>query len=224
MHIEFQPEDGSVGYGRTMTQYLNAYGTDNKACKAAFFDSLCGNSEISIGTGHNQIVLYIDSATKMKGSNGYIEFTATATYEKNHDKGIRVKGFVSFNVNSEDLLGKIKFLIIDDDESVHYNIKTSLKKSFPQSEIDEAYNIREAVEYLNKNQYNFITLDGKLKEGRHGREILLLMSPEQINKTIVYSGEIDFVSECQNKNILSFSKDSDFSNILPIITSKKGLI
>jgi len=223
MHTEFQPEDSSLGYGRTTSQYLNAHGVDNKVCKEAFFNSLCGGFDVSIGSGHNQIALSIDSATKMKGTNGYIEFTATATYCKNNDKGVKVKGFISFNVNINDVVKKNKFLIIDDDDSVHQEIKFSLKGMFPQCEIDEAYNIREATEYLSDNQYDLITLDGKLKEGKHGREVLSLMNSEQTDKVVIYSGEIYFLRECQNKGIVTYLKTSDFNDILPAIASKKKL-
>lgn len=112
------------------------------------------------------------------------------------------------------------FLIIDDDDFVHDDIGSCLRKMFPQSTIDNAYNIKEAVEYLNNKQYQLITLDGNLKEGHHGREILSIMNMDQVSKTVVYSGEIKFLYECQASNILAFSKNSDFEDVLIEIKKK----
>ena len=112
------------------------------------------------------------------------------------------------------------FLIIDDDDLVHNEIEFCLRKIFPQSTIDNSYNINEAMEYLKNKQYQLITLDGNLTEGHHGREILSIMNSDQVKKTVVYSGEIKFLYECQASNILAFSKNSAFEDVLVEIKKK----
>ena len=116
-----------------------------------------------------------------------------------------------------------RFLVIEDEAFILDMIKASLLKIFPQASIDHACELDGAIQHLNSKKYDLIVLDGTLKDGHHGREILSIMSGENITKTAVYSGEIKFLCECQNRNMLTFSKTSSFEEVLTKINKKLSL-
>lgn len=114
----------------------------------------------------------------------------------------------------------LKILIIDDDEYIHNTIEEFIKDKFPESLIDHAYHTIRAIKCLNNNQYDLVTLDGRLGEG-HGREILSMMRDEQRKKVIIYSSDMSFLLECARNGILSFLK---YRNTESLFTEMEKII
>lgn len=118
---------------------------------------------------------------------------------------------------------KIIILVIDDSAIIANDIIRILNISLPGNSIDKAYTLEAAINFLKKIEYDLVILDGNLDQGNHGRQILANMSPEQIAKTVVYSGENDFIKECENNGIFAFDKIHDFSEVLPLVISARNL-
>lgn len=116
----------------------------------------------------------------------------------------------------------MNILIIDDDDDVVDFISRIIGTILPGAELDYAYYKKTALELLSEKEYEIITLDGKLKEG-HGRDILKEMTPAQIEKTIVYSGDFNFLLECIKNEVSTISKNDDFMSKLRTILSAKGV-
>lgn len=117
----------------------------------------------------------------------------------------------------------MKILIIDDDERVVDFISLVIKRIFPDNEIDAVSNKKDALMLLPTKDYLFITLDGKLENNDHGRDILREMTSEQMQKTIIYSGDFNFLLECMKNEISTISKNDDFTPKLKTILSSKGI-
>lgn len=117
----------------------------------------------------------------------------------------------------------MNILIIDDDDNVVKFISRIIRIILPEVELDCAYYKKTALELLAANEYEIITLDGKLKES-HGRDILKEMTPVQTEKTIVYSGDLNFLIECSKNKISAISKNDNLLPGLKDILSAKGII
>jgi len=118
----------------------------------------------------------------------------------------------------------MNILIIDDDDDVIDFISRIIGIILPGAEFDYAYYKKIALELLLEKEYGIITLDGKLEGNDHGRDILKEMTPEQIQKTIVYSGDFNFLRECMKNEISTISKNDDFMPKLRTVLSAKGII
>jgi response regulator of citrate/malate metabolism len=117
----------------------------------------------------------------------------------------------------------MNILIVDDNEQVVGFISRVVKIIFPNHEIDCASNKKDALKLLQVKDYLFITLDGKLDGNNHGRDILKEMTLEQTQKTIVYSGDFDFLLECKKNEVSTISKNDDFMPKLRTILSARGV-
>lgn len=118
---------------------------------------------------------------------------------------------------------ELKVLIIDDDRTIIEYMVRELRRAFPKVEIDETRFKKEAIQFLQNKDYDLITLDGELSDEDHGRQVLAIMSREQIAKTVVYSGDMRFIVECKKNGVMAFCKMSAFYEILPEIISAKNL-
>lgn len=117
----------------------------------------------------------------------------------------------------------MNILIIDDDDDVIDFISRIIGTILPGAELDYAYYKKTALELLSEKEYEIITLDGKLKEG-HGRDILKEMTPAQIEKTIVYSGDLNFLNECSYNKVSAIGKNDNLLRGLEAILSTRGII
>lgn len=117
----------------------------------------------------------------------------------------------------------MNILIVDDNEQVVDFISRVVKIFFSNNEINCASNKKDALRLLQAKDYLFITLDGKLEGTDHGRDILKEMTLEQTQKTIVYSGDFNFLLECMKNEISTISKNDDFMPKLRTILSAKGV-
>ncbi|MCK9438535.1 MAG: hypothetical protein WC164_02140 [Patescibacteria group bacterium] len=72
--------------------------------------------------------------------------------------------------------------------------------------IDFAIDSKEAELKISKSDYFLITLDGVLYGGDHGRNLLRLMNFQQIKKTMIISGDIEFITECEKKGMVCIEK------------------
>jgi DNA-binding NtrC family response regulator len=118
----------------------------------------------------------------------------------------------------------IRVLIVDDDESVVYFVERKMRNIFPGCEVKTAYNKEAALRSLRECDFDLITLDGNLQEGCHGRQIIELMTYEQIKRTIVYSAELNYISECYEKGMAAINKNEELSEVLLPVLYEKGLI
>ena len=116
---------------------------------------------------------------------------------------------------------KRKILIIEDDPRLRDRYIGNIKRLYPHIEwsFSEAENKDEAVEFLEKEEYDKILLDGNLSCGQHGRDVLAFLSEDQRSKTCVLSCDNGFILEAEKKGILAFDK-SDFSGKMNEIFSK----
>lgn len=98
-------------------------------------------------------------------------------------------------------------LIIDDDPGIRSNIIRYLDRIVPGFQSFEACNKAEALKLMSEKDFDLVTLDGRLLDDDHGRDVLKEMSENQISKTIVYSAESKFIEECRLKGIKAAEKD-----------------
>lgn len=119
---------------------------------------------------------------------------------------------------------KINVLVVEDNPAMSSAIADSIKYFFSEKdfevEVVAASNLKEAIDYLRDDKHDLITLDGKLSHGDHGLDVLKEMSLEQVSKTIVYSGEMNFVFSCRQNGIQAFLKSNPFAEVLPIIENR----
>lgn len=78
--------------------------------------------------------------------------------------------------------------------------------------IDFAIDSKEARLKINESDYLLVTLDGTLYGGDHGRNLLDLMSPQQLKKIMIVSGDTEFVVECRKKGMTCIEKPISISN------------
>lgn len=105
---------------------------------------------------------------------------------------------------------KINILIVEDDEGIVSNIIIALKRNIPNLQPFVATNKVEALNLLKSEDFGLITLDGQLLDGDHGREVLKEMTDEQVLKTLVYSADLKFLKECEDKGIKTLGKGDRF--------------
>lgn len=117
-----------------------------------------------------------------------------------------------------------RILIVEDSEIFARSLKTLIGEFIPENTILMADNHIDAIDLLNKHEFDLITLDGNLLGGSHGRDVLLEMSPEHIQKTVVCSFEMGFLVECQKKNIDCMLKSADLFEEFPKILEKKKIL
>ncbi len=119
---------------------------------------------------------------------------------------------------------KINILVIDDDALISDMIKLIIKNYLPESVICSVFTKDKALSILQEQDFSLITLDGNLGGENHGRDVLKQMTPEQVKKTVVCSGEFDFVMECSKNGISAVNKNKDLFEVFEIILTSKGLI
>ncbi len=89
----------------------------------------------------------------------------------------------------------MKILIIEDSKSINNTLKKSLEKFFENSEIFQAFSIKEAINFLDKQTFDLVLTDLNLPDG-DGDEIINEYGKD--NKIIVLTGDTDF----QRRNYL----------------------
>jgi len=115
-----------------------------------------------------------------------------------------------------------KALIIEDSRSIILSLISTLKQ-FISVECYFAVSAEGALELLNEEPFDVITLDGFLSAG-HGRDILKQMSLEQMNKTIIYSSDDAFVKECKEMGLSAINKRADIHEAMKQALIEKNLI
>lgn len=119
---------------------------------------------------------------------------------------------------------KINVLVVENNPATSSSIADSINHFFfkkgVEVEVVEVGNLKEAVNFLRDDKHDLITLDGELSCGHHGLDVLREMSLDQIYKTIVYSGEMNFVFSCRQNGIQAFLKSNPFAEVLPIIENR----
>lgn len=117
---------------------------------------------------------------------------------------------------------KFNILVIEDDKEIASNIIRFLGWVIPSFESFKARDKTEAINLMSEKDFDLITLDGRLLDNDHGRDVLKEMSEDQISKTIVYSAESKFIEECRTKGIRAAEKDC--YKIDKLIAVEDGLI
>lgn len=117
---------------------------------------------------------------------------------------------------------KFNILVIEDDKEIASNIIRFLGWVIPSFESFKARDKTEAINLMSEKDFDLITLDGRLLDNDHGRDVLKEMSEDQISKTIVYSAESKFIEECRTKGIRAAEKDC--YTIDKLIAVEDGLI
>lgn len=115
-------------------------------------------------------------------------------------------------------------LIIEDSAALAAAIASFIKEFVPGSIINFAVDKEEALALLKQKNFCLITLDGRLLNNDHGRDVLREMNEEQISKTVVCSFEMDFLTECAKKKIDCLHKDSNLLEGFEKILRKKELM
>ncbi len=122
---------------------------------------------------------------------------------------------------------KIKILIVEDDLKQSELLAIMIKRFFARFDIsgknedfnngqsfgysdnlsiDFATDCKEASIKIQSFNYSLITLDGSLADGDHGRDLLKLMNFDEIKRTIIISGDLKFIEECRENNMLCLQK------------------
>ena len=85
---------------------------------------------------------------------------------------------------------------------------------FPDYNIATFNQDETAKDQLTSNYKNFdiLFLNGNLAFGGHGRNVLNVLNKEQVNKTIICSGDDNFITEAENKGVSIFL-DKSFTGI-----------
>ncbi len=119
---------------------------------------------------------------------------------------------------------KIVVLVVEDNSFMSDSIADSIQYFFAERDIEvevvKATSLEEAIDCLTDDRHDLITLDGNLSHGHHGSDVLKKMSLKQVSKTIIYSGEMGFVSDCHKNGIPAFLKSESFLDILPSIENR----
>jgi DNA-binding NtrC family response regulator len=129
-----------------------------------------------------------------------------------------------------------KIIIVEDSAELNYLLKKILNRNFPEANI-LLFNVdNEAIEAVvsSNKDFDVLVLDGYLGLGGHGENVLNVLTPEQLKKTIVFSYDNDFINNARKKGILEFMNGSfmgvrpseidayilaKFKNVLPTISN-----
>ncbi|HBA36850.1 TPA: hypothetical protein DCZ15_03170 [Candidatus Falkowbacteria bacterium] len=107
-----------------------------------------------------------------------------------------------------------KILIVEDNNDFKNIVKMVINENFPESKViifDEAKKAVEAISFSDKD-FDILLLDGDLGFGGYGGDVLNILTPEQLQKTIVCSGNGAFIAEAREKG-LSIFMDKEFEGI-----------
>lgn len=107
-----------------------------------------------------------------------------------------------------------KIIIVDDNRNFREVIRAVVKNHFPECIIMEFTEATQVVNELSNigDDFDILLLDGDLGFGGNGSDVLQILTPDQINKTITCSGNDAFIQECKEKGIMN-SIDKGFFGI-----------
>lgn len=100
-------------------------------------------------------------------------------------------------------------LIIEDDQNLAKQTSGVINYFLPEINVCFAMDKTGALNALREKIFFLITLDGNLLNGDHGRDILKEMTTAQKSRTVVHSGEEEFISQCQKNGIMTIKKGDD---------------
>jgi DNA-binding response OmpR family regulator len=118
----------------------------------------------------------------------------------------------------------MNILIIEDDPKSIEFISIIFRIVLPGSKTEYACNKTDALKSLQEKDYVVITLDGQLEDNDHGRDILKELTPEQLQKIVVYSNDEHFLIECSKNNIKFIDKSRELASELRNILTSRGII
>lgn len=107
-----------------------------------------------------------------------------------------------------------KIIIVEDNKGFRNIIKMVIEDNFSECTLIEFTSQTPALNAISSQDKDFdiLLLDGDLGFGGHGRNVLNILTQEQLKKTIVCSGSDDFTLEAKEKGISVFI-DKGFSGI-----------
>lgn len=107
-----------------------------------------------------------------------------------------------------------KIILVEDNRDFKDAIELVVTGNIPEANLimfNDAEKAIEAITTVDKD-FDILLLDGDLGFGGHGRSILNILTSEQITKTIVCSGNDDFIAETKERGVSIFL-DKSFSGI-----------
>ena len=99
-----------------------------------------------------------------------------------------------------------KIVIVEDNNVFKSVVKMVINENFPESNtiiFDEAKKAVEAISFSDKD-FDILLLDGDLGFGGYGGDVLDILTPEQLQKTIICSGNETFIAEAKKKGLSIF--------------------
>ena len=108
-----------------------------------------------------------------------------------------------------------KIIIVEDNRDFKNLVKMIINENFPGSNIIMFDEDKKAVEAISSSDKDFdvLLLDGDLGFfGGYGGNVLNILTPEQLQKTIICSGNEAFIAEAKEKG-LSVFMDKGFEGI-----------
>ena len=107
-----------------------------------------------------------------------------------------------------------KIVLVEDNRDFREMIEMVVAEHFPETKIVIFTNDQKAIEAISAKDKDFdaLFLDGDLGFGGHGENVLKILSPEQISKTICCSGSDNFILQTKQSGVSVFI-DKDFPGI-----------
>ena len=123
-----------------------------------------------------------------------------------------------------------KLIIVEDNHIFRKTVENVVKNNFPKCNIFMFIEDTKAMEAISSTEKDFdvLLLDGDLGVGGSGGNVLNILTLEQLEKTIICSGNDDFIAEAKKKGV-SILIDKGFagiraSKIVPYILETFGKI
>jgi DNA-binding NtrC family response regulator len=107
-----------------------------------------------------------------------------------------------------------KIILVEDNRNFRDAIEMVVSGNFPECKLIIFTDDNKAIEAIitTDKDFDILLLDGDLGFGGHGANVLSILNPEQISKTICCSGNDDFIAQA-NKSGVSVFLDKGFSGI-----------
>ncbi len=107
-----------------------------------------------------------------------------------------------------------KLVIVEDNVPFKETIKMVISDNFPGCSILMFIEDQKAIEAISSTEKDFdvLLLDGDLGFGGSGSNVLEILTPAQLRKTIICSGNDKFIAEAKDKGVSIFI-DKGFEGI-----------